>query len=88
MDPASIKKTDRWNDAVGVFLTIECCNRFIDKIVITARYLPQLWAREPLSRVTVQTDHMLSGVVGGKRELTLAAVHLYTERGYREHCEQ
>jgi len=36
----------------------------------------QLCAREPFGGVTVQTDHVLPGVVGGKCELALAAVHL------------
>ena len=40
--------------------------------------LPQLCAREPFGGVTVQTDHVLPGVVGSKGELALAAVHLYT----------
>ena len=44
---------------------------------ITIR-LPQLCAREPFGGVTVQTDHVLPGVMGGKSELALAAIHLYT----------
>ena len=44
--------------------------------------LPQLCAREPFGGVTVQTDHMLPGVVGGKSELALAAVHLCTNLIY------